>query len=163
MLARWFQRLGDERPMLVNMYGITETTVHVTYLPLRATVVEHSGSPIGEPLPDLETHLLDAGGAHVPVGVAGEIYVGGAGVARGYLNRPELTAERFSANPYGPGRLYRSGDRARRTADGGLDYLGRGDAQVQIRGFRIELGEIEAVLLRHEAVAEAVVTPVEVG
>ncbi len=162
-LARWFARFGDGGPALVNMYGITETTVHVTYQPVKAGALARGGSPIGVPLPDLELHLLDAAGAHVPTGVPGEIYVGGAGVARGYLNRPELTAERFVANPFGEGRLYRSGDRARRLPDGGLDFLGRADEQVKVRGYRIELGEIESALLSHDAVSEAAVIALEVG
>jgi amino acid adenylation domain-containing protein len=155
-LRPWFVRHGDERPRLINMYGITETTVHVTYREIRFADVEAgTGSLIGVPLPDLEVHLLDANGEPVPIGVAGEIYVGGAGVARGYLRRPELTAarfvrDRFSSDP--EARLYRSGDLARRRPDGELEYLGRIDHQVKIRGFRIELGEIEAVLSRDEEV-----------
>jgi nonribosomal peptide synthetase DhbF len=162
-LAPWFDRFGSDGPALVNMYGITETTVHVTYKPLGPESAQAAGSPIGRPLPDLEIHLLDPAGRHVPRGVAGEIFVGGAGVARGYLNRPELTAERFVPNPFGSGRLYRSGDRARQLRDGGLDYLGRGDEQVKVRGFRIELGEIERALAEHPAVSEAAVTAVEVA
>jgi amino acid adenylation domain-containing protein len=160
-LKPWFARHGDERPRLVNMYGITETTVHVTYRPLRQGDVEAApGSVIGVPIPDLQVYLLDARQEPVPPGAVGEIYVGGAGVGRGYLNRPELTARRFLANPFGadPGtRLYRSGDLARRLADGGLVYLGRIDHQVKVRGFRVELGEVEAVLGGHPAVREVVV------
>jgi amino acid adenylation domain-containing protein len=162
-LARWFARYGSRGPQLVNMYGITETTVHVTYRPIEAAEVDAAGSPIGIPIPDLSLYVLDAAGQPVPIGVPGEIHVGGAGLARGYINRPELTAERFIANPFGPGRLYRTGDRARRLPDGGLDYLGRADAQVKIRGHRIELGEIETVLLGHDLVAEAAVVAVEAG
>ncbi|WP_186157662.1 AMP-binding protein, partial [Burkholderia gladioli] len=126
---------------LVNMYGITETTVHVTYWPLSA---EGGGTPagIGRPIPDLSVHVLDANLNPVPIGVAGELCVGGAGVARGYLNQPELTARRFIRNPFsedGEARLYRSGDLARFLPDGTLEYLGRIDTQVKIRGFRIEL------------------------
>ncbi|MEA2125744.1 MAG: hypothetical protein QOI80_2526, partial [Solirubrobacteraceae bacterium] len=161
-LGPWFDRFGDDGPELVNMYGITETTVHVTYQPIRRDAVGRPGSPIGRPIPDLELHVLDPAGEPTPVGVPGEIHVGGAGVARGYLHRPELTAERFVENPHGPGRLYRSGDRARRLADGGVDYLGRSDDQVKVRGYRIELGEIESTLLAHDGVAEAVVLPIEV-
>ena len=149
-LRPWFERYGDQRPQLVNMYGITETTVHVTYRPISLTDVEsRQGSVIGVPIPDLYIHLLDAQGEPVPVGVPGEIYVGGAGVARGYLNRPELTAERFITDPFDPSgkaRLYRSGDLARRLANGDIEFLGRIDQQVKIRGFRIELGEIEAAI-----------------
>ncbi|HEX6037441.1 amino acid adenylation domain-containing protein, partial [Longimicrobium sp.] len=157
-LRPWFDRNGDDAPRLVNMYGITETTVHVTYRPLtEADVFGGSGSPIGRAIPDLRLYVLDPARRPVPVGVPGELYVGGAGVARGYLNRPELTAERFVDDPFAPGRLYRTGDRVRWLADGTLEYLGRLDEQVKIRGFRIELGEIEARLAEHPEVREAVV------
>src|SRR5207244_2548082 len=144
---------------LVNMYGITETTVHVTYRPLVAADFDADVSPIGQPIPDLQLSLLDSHLNPVPAGVPGELFVGGAGVARGYLNRPELTAERFLPNPFGEGTLYRSGDRARYRADGELEFLGRADDQVKIRGFRVELGEIQAALSEHEAVAECAVVP----
>jgi amino acid adenylation domain-containing protein/non-ribosomal peptide synthase protein (TIGR01720 family) len=158
-LAPWWERHGESSPRLVNMYGITETTVHVTFRALgRADLPGGSGSPIGRPLPDLTAHVLDAGGRPVPLGVPGELCVGGAGLARGYLGRPELTAQRFVPSPL-PGRagerLYRSGDLARRLPTGELEYLGRIDGQVKIRGFRIEPGEIEAVLARHAGVREA--------
>ncbi len=155
-LVPWFERHGDERPRLINMYGITETTVHVTYREISAKDV---ASAVGCPIPDLGVYLLDAWLSPAPVGNPGEIFVGGAGLALGYLNRPELTAERFVPNPFGePGsRLYRSGDLARRLPDGDLEYLGRVDHQVKIRGFRIELGEIEATLARHHGVQEVVV------
>jgi amino acid adenylation domain-containing protein/non-ribosomal peptide synthase protein (TIGR01720 family) len=157
-LRAWVERRGADRPRLVNMYGITETTVHVTYRPLsREDVVAGSGSPIGVRIPDLRLYVCDAGMHPVPVGVPGELYVGGGGVARGYLNRPELTAQRFIDNPFGPGRLYRTGDRVRWLMDGTLEYLGRLDEQVKIRGFRIELGEIEAALLSHGGVRECAV------
>ncbi len=160
-LRPWLDRHGDAMPRLVNMYGITETTVHVTYRPIRrADVDESRGSMIGECIPDLRLRVLDRYLNPVPVGVPGEIVVGGAGVARGYLNRPELTAERFAPDPFGayPGaRLYRSGDLARRTANGDLEYLGRIDQQVKLRGFRIELGEIETAIARQPGVREAVV------
>jgi amino acid adenylation domain-containing protein len=157
-LREWVERRGADTPRLVNMYGITETTVHVTYRPLsRDDVFGGSGSPIGRAIPDLRLYVLDPARRPVPVGVPGELYVGGAGVARGYLNRPELTAQRFIDNPFAPGRLYRTGDRVRWLADGTLDYLGRLDEQVKIRGFRIELGEIEARLTEHADVREVVV------
>jgi amino acid adenylation domain-containing protein len=160
-LRPWFARHGDERPQLVNMYGITETTVHVTWRRVTSADVEQRmGSVIGGPIADLSIYLCDAEMRRVPAGVPGEMYVGGGGVARGYLNRPELTAERFVPDPFShrPGeRLYRSGDRARSRTDGDLEYLGRLDDQVKIRGFRIEPGEIESAVLAHEAVAAAVV------
>ncbi len=156
-LRPWFRRFGDDGPRLVNMYGITETTVHVTYRVLSAADCERDTSPIGEPIPDLQVYVLDDRLEPVAPGVPGELFVGGAGVARGYLNRPELTAERFVPNPFGPGRLYRSGDGARYREDGGLEFLGRLDDQVKIRGFRIELGEIQATLAGHAAVGESVV------
>jgi acyl carrier protein len=133
--------------------------VHVTYRPVHAKDIG-SGSLIGEPIPDLRIYILDAGMQPVPIGVRGEIYVGGAGVARGYLNRPELTAERFIANPFIDGadeRLYKTGDLARWLADGDMEYLGRADNQVKIRGHRIELGEIESALLQFPLVRECVV------
>jgi amino acid adenylation domain-containing protein len=160
-LRGWVERRGDESPRLVNMYGITETTVHVTYRPITADDVRAgSASPIGVPIPDLSVHVLDARGEPLPVGVVGEMHVGGAGVARGYLRRPELTAQRFVPDPFSSdpaARLYRSGDLARRLPDGSLEFQGRADDQVKVRGFRIELGEIESVLLEHPAVREAVV------
>ena len=151
-LAPWFDRHGDETPALVNMYGITETTVHVTYRRLR-TADTAGGSVIGAPLPLWQVYLLDPRQQPVPIGVPGEIYVGGAGVTAGYLHRDDLTAARFVPNPFGAGTLYRSGDGARYLASGDLEYLGRLDQQVKIRGFRVELGEIETVLSRHPGVA----------
>ena len=157
-LRPWFDRHGDQQPQLINMYGITETTVHVTYRPIAKEDL-HSGSVIGRQIPDLEIHLLDANGHPVPVGVPGEIFVGGAGVAAGYLNRPELTAQRFLPHPTRPGEtLYRTGDVARFLPTQDLEYLGRSDDQVKIRGFRIELGEIQSVFTRHPAIREAFVT-----
>ncbi|HEY4556363.1 MAG TPA: amino acid adenylation domain-containing protein, partial [Lysobacter sp.] len=157
MLRPWFERHGDVRPQLVNMYGITETTVHVTYRPIGLADLErNAGSVIGRPIPDLQLHVLDADLRPVPVGEVGEIHVGGAGVTRGYLNRPELTAERFIdwTGPDGERmRLYRSGDLARPLEGGDLEYLGRSDHQVKIRGFRIETGEIESALMRHPGVS----------
>jgi amino acid adenylation domain-containing protein len=158
-LRPWFDHFGDRHPLLINMYGITETTVHVTYRPLRVEDLRGSAIPIGRAIPDLSPYILDLDMTPVPVGVAGELYVGGAGLARGYLGRPELTAERFVRNPFAqkPGeRLYRTGDLARWRANGEIEYAGRIDHQVKIRGFRIELGEIEARLLAHDGVREAV-------
>ncbi len=152
-LEPWFERHGDERPRLVNMYGITETTVHVTYRPLSRG---ERRSVIGEPIPDLSLSVLDRNLLPAPIGVPGELVVGGAGLARGYLGRPELTAERFVPAPSGA-RLYRSGDLGRYLPDGDVEYLGRLDHQVKIRGFRIELGEIEAALAELAGVRQAVV------
>jgi amino acid adenylation domain-containing protein len=162
-LQPWFKRHGDARPQLVNMYGITETTVHVTYRPLKAADLD-AGSVIGVPIPDLRIYLLDEERRPVPSGEPGEIYVGGAGVARGYLNRPELTAQRFIPDPFDAAageRLYRSGDLGRYLPNGDLEYLGRIDQQVKIRGFRIELGEISAELNRHAGIRESVVIVTE--
>ncbi|MFJ1454992.1 amino acid adenylation domain-containing protein [Nocardia sp. N2S4-5] len=160
-LGDWFDRHGDHAPRLVNMYGITETTVHVTFRPLDRNVVTEAtvGSGIGDGLSGVGAHVLDGRLRQVPLWATGEVYVAGAQVARGYLGRPGLTAVRFVADPYGPPgtRMYRSGDIVRR-ARNGLEYLRRGDQQVQLRGFRIELGEIEAVLRRCGAIdAKAIV------
>jgi amino acid adenylation domain-containing protein len=160
-LRSWFARHGDGCPRLVNMYGITETTVHVTYGPLTAADAAQSvGSPIGRPLSDLRAYVLDARLQPVPVGVPGELFVGGDGLARGYVRAPDLTAERFLPDSFGGGtgaRLYRTGDQARWRADGTLEFLGRVDHQLKIHGYRIEPGEIEAVLLSHPAVHQAIV------
>jgi amino acid adenylation domain-containing protein len=160
-LKPWFDRHGDACPQLINMYGITEGTVHVTYRPVTVADLDlASRSVVGEPIPDLQVNLLDRQLRPVPIGVPAEMHIGGAGLARGYLNRPELTAQRFIPNPVSeaPGaRLYRSGDLARYLADGDIEFLGRIDHQVKIRGFRIELGEVEAVLDQHPGVQQAVV------
>jgi amino acid adenylation domain-containing protein len=157
-LSPWFDMFGDERPELVNMYGITETTVHVTLRRLgKEDAQAGRGSVIGRPLPHLSVYVLDANSQPVPIGVRGELYVGGESVARGYLNRAELTALRFLENPFGEGKIYRSGDLGRWLASGELEYLGRADNQVKVRGFRIELGEIEAALRTHQNVREAIV------
>ena len=161
-LRGWFARHGEEHPQLVNMYGITETTVHVTYRRLKTADVEHArGSVIGQRLADLQVYILDGQLQPVPVGVGGELYVGGEGLARGYLRRAGLTAERFIPDPFSQGggrRLYKTGDLARYIGEGEIEYLGRIDHQVKVRGFRIELGEIEAVLASHAAVRDSVVT-----
>ncbi|WP_216896622.1 non-ribosomal peptide synthetase [Nocardia alni] len=157
-LADWYERHGDSSPRLVNMYGITETTVHVTHRALGGGELTGSyPAVIGETLPGLRILLLDNQLQPVPVGVPGEIYVEGDQQARGYLGRPGLTAARFVANPFGAAgtRLYRSGDLGKWN-EHGLEYIGRSDDQVKVRGFRIELGEIEAALLTHETVRHAV-------
>jgi amino acid adenylation domain-containing protein len=156
-LKPWFESHGDEFPQLVNMYGITETTVHVTYRPLTMADLNQTGSLIGCPIPDLQVYVLDRYLQPVPIGVPGEMYVGGAGLARGYLNRPDLDAEKFISSPFRSERLYKTGDLARYLPNGDLEYLGRIDSQVKIRGFRIELGEIEAALSQHPQVQQAVV------
>ncbi len=160
-LEPWFTRHGDSAPRLVNMYGITETTVHVTYRPLSAAEARGGhGSVIGVPLADLSLAAVDRALCATPISVPGELVVGGAGLARGYLGRPDLTAERFIPDPSGvsPGaRLYRSGDLGRFLPNGDVEYLGRLDHQVKIRGFRIEPGEIEAALSALPGARQAVV------
>ena len=158
-LKPWFDHFGDSSPQLINMYGITETTVHVTYRPITQADLDQTSSPIGAPLADLSWYLLDANLNPVPKGCLGELYVGGPGLARGYMNRQDLTATRFIPNLLAEdgSRLYRTGDLARYRNDGSIDYLGRSDQQVKIRGFRIELGEIEAQLLTQPQVRQAVV------
>ena len=158
-LKPWIERHGDESIRLVNMYGITETTVHVTYKRIYQEDIERgNGSVIGQRLGDLELYLLDDHLSPAPIGVIGEIYVGGRGVARGYLNNEELTKEKFIKSPFNTDdRLYKTGDLARFGESGELIYLGRIDDQVKIRGFRIELGEIESQLQMHESVRSCVV------
>jgi amino acid adenylation domain-containing protein len=152
-IRRFFERSGAA---LHNQYGPTESHVVTAHRlqgppsgwPLRP--------PIGRPIDNARIEILDRYGNQVPVGVTGDLHIGGPVLARGYLNRPELTSERFSQNPYGQGRLYRTGDLARYLADGTIEYLGRADQQVKLRGYRIELGEIEAILRTHPAVRDAV-------
>ncbi|MEU3606826.1 amino acid adenylation domain-containing protein [Streptomyces sp. NPDC035033] len=160
-LADWRRRHGAAGPALVNMYGITETTVHVTHLELGP---EHGpDSVIGVPLADLTVRLLDERLRPVPAGAVGEMYVSGPGLARGYLGRPGLTAQRFVADPHGRSgeRMYRTGDLARRDPAGGLVFAGRSDDQLKVRGFRIEPGEIEAALSACPGVALAAVALTE--
>jgi amino acid adenylation domain-containing protein len=160
-LVPWFERHGDTVPQLINMYGITETTVHVTYRAIQASEAESvEESLIGVPIPDLQIHLLDAVGKPVAAGEVGEIYVGGCGVSRGYHNRPQLNEERFLPDPFAhspDARLYRTGDLARLQPDGELVYLGRNDSQVKINGFRIELGEVEAAMAAVSGVQQSCV------
>ncbi|MFJ3669663.1 amino acid adenylation domain-containing protein [Streptomyces sp. NPDC090106] len=155
----WFTAPGP-RPALVNMYGITETTVHVTIRTLTEDDVHGTvRSPVGRPLTGAHGYVLDTWGRLVPHGTVGELHVSGAGVARGYRNRPELTAERFLDDPFaGPGtRMYRTGDLVRVLPDGQLAYVGRADHQVKIRGYRIEPGEIETALRALPGVADTAV------
>jgi amino acid adenylation domain-containing protein/thioester reductase-like protein len=158
-LEPWFERHGDKTPQLVNMYGITETTVHVTYhLLTRDDLVHGSASIIGKPLPDLSLYLLDRHMKPVPSGIVGEIYIAGAGVSQGYLNRQTLTDDCFVIAPFNSSeRLYKTGDLGRYRTNGEIEYAGRVDSQVKIRGFRIELKEIEICLQRHPDVASTIV------
>jgi amino acid adenylation domain-containing protein len=157
ILRPWLRMVGD-RARLVNMYGITETTVHVTFYEVSSCAVdEERESVIGRPLGDLSVHVVDHNLNPSPLGVPGEVLVGGAGVARGYRNRPDLTAERFLTGTAYGGVVYRTGDRAYVRPDGTLVFLGRIDKQVQLRGYRIELGEIEAALLAVAGVRECAV------
>ena len=159
LLKPWFDRNGDVEPALVNMYGITETTVHVTHHPLSASETD-GGSTIGRAIHNWQVYLLNSAMRLAPPGVSGEIYVAGGGITRGYLNHPDLTADRFRPDPFGGAagaRMYKSGDLGKYQRDGGIEYLGRIDHQVKIRGFRIELGEIEAIIRLHPSVREAVV------
>ncbi|MEV4195461.1 non-ribosomal peptide synthetase, partial [Streptomyces toxytricini] len=156
----WFAAPEGERPALVNMYGITETTVHVTHRTItEADTVSPVYSPIGRPLAGQHGYVLDRSGRLAPRGTVGELYVAGGGVARGYLGRPALTAERFLPDPFGPpgSRMYRTGDLVRVLPDGQLAYVGRADHQVKVRGFRIEPGEIETALRALPGVRDAAV------
>ncbi|NEQ79119.1 MAG: amino acid adenylation domain-containing protein [Moorea sp. SIO2I5] len=150
------EQLLNKGATLWNLYGPTETTIWSATYRVEATQLSRGIIPIGRPIANTKIYLLDSGGQPVPVGIPGELHIGGAGLARGYLNRPELTAEKFITNAAGE-RLYKSGDLARYLPDGNIEYIERLDHQVKIRGFRIELGEIGAVLSQHPAVVQAVV------
>jgi amino acid adenylation domain-containing protein len=155
-LKDWKEKYPATR--LINMFGITETTVHVTFKEITEKEITANISNIGKPIPTLSCYVLNQHGQLQPIGVPGELYVGGPGVARGYLNRDALTNQRFIASPFRTGeRLYRSGDLARLTANGEMEYIGRIDNQVKIRGYRIELAEIENALLKIDGVKEAIV------
>lgn len=158
-LQTWIDIYGDDQPQLINMYGITETTVHVTIKRITKTEALAPTSNIGKPIDDLVVYILDEQLRQVPIGVPGEMYIAGGGVAKGYFQRKELTDSRFISNPYSDiqEKLYKSGDLGRYLSNGEIEYLGRIDSQVKVRGFRIELGEIEAALASHESVKSAVV------
>ncbi|NUL36777.1 amino acid adenylation domain-containing protein [Kosakonia sacchari] len=158
-LVPWINNASNRNTRLINMYGITEITVHATWYEIAPSdITSHGASLIGGPLADLRIYILDSHRQLVPFGVTGELYVAGNGVARGYLNRPELTAERFLPDPFTPGqRMYRTGDLGRWLPDGNIEFLGRNDFQVKLRGFRIEPGEIEACLTQCAGVRDAVV------
>ncbi|MFG1891964.1 amino acid adenylation domain-containing protein [Micromonospora sp. NPDC049051] len=158
MLTGWFDRYPEHECRTVNMFGITETTVHVTAQTIDRGLALAGTRSVGPPLPGWYVHVLDPAGRLLPPGAAGEIHVGGAGVADGYLHREELTAERFLPDPWRGGRMYRSGDRGRLLPDGRLEHLGRLDDQVKIRGYRIELDEIRQVLLDDPDVLAVAVT-----
>ncbi|WP_458121519.1 non-ribosomal peptide synthase/polyketide synthase [Paenibacillus sp. Z6-24] len=156
LLKDWHDRYPNTQ--LINMYGITETTVHVTYKEIGAAEIAAGKSNIGVTIPTLSAYILDEQRRLQPVGIPGELHIAGDGLARGYLNRPETTAEKFIEHPFQPGeRIYRTGDLARWLPDGNLEYLGRIDHQVKIRGYRIELGEVEAQILRIPSVLETIV------
>lgn len=155
-LARWKKNYPATR--LVNMYGITETTVHVTYKEITAEVISAGKSNIGKPIPTTTVYIFDSQLQLAPLGITGEIYVGGKGVGRGYRGNPGLTASRFVDNPFSPGeKLYRSGDSGRWLKNGDIEYYGRIDHQVQLHGFRIEPGEIESRLVTYEGIKDAIV------
>ncbi len=155
-LKAWFNKFGDQAPELVNMYGITETTVHVTWYRLKKSDTQKHHSPIGIPIPDLGLSIRDQNGNLVPDNIPGELYVSGAGVCQMYLNRETLNSERFLTDEYG-NKMYRSGDIVRRLNDGRIVYIGRSDQQIKIRGYRIETGEIEYSIMKHDQVQTAAV------
>jgi enterobactin synthetase component F len=152
------QALRRSAAAVTNLYGPTETTIWSTALALDGADLD--APPIGRPIWNTQTYVLDASLQPCPVGVAGDLYIAGAGVAEGYLNRPDLTAERFIANPFGPpgSRCYRTGDLAQWRADGVLEFLGRSDQQIKIRGFRVETAEVETTLMRCAGIRQAIVT-----
>ena len=163
-LEKWIKEHPIEKTKLINMYGITETTIHVTFHSLtEEEIISCDGSSnIGKPLPETKVYILDNYKILTPIGVYGEIYVAGTGLSKGYLNRPDLTAERFISNPYDKNEiLYKSGDVARWMYDGTMEYLDRSDNQVQIRGFRVEITEIELQLRQYEGITDTVVVAVE--
>ena len=155
LLQRYRQRLPQLR--IVNGYGPTETTICATFYAFDTPTDPQANTPIGKAVPGYEVYVVNPQGQQVPIGVKGEIVIGGAGLSRGYLHRPELMRERFIDNPFGPGKLYKTGDQARSQLDGNLVFLGRLDDQVKIRGFRVELSEVETALNQHPQIQQAVV------
>ena len=166
--VEWVRRFREIMPQatLLNLYGPTEVAADVTWYDTAQLSVDSLSVPIGRPIANTQIYLLDSHLNPVPIGVPGEIYVGGAGLARGYINNPDLAMDRFGPDPFSDdpaARLYRTGDLARYQPDGNIDYLGRRDYQVKIHGFRVELGEIEAALRQHPAIAQAAVIALEEG
>lgn len=160
-LKPWIDRYGDQCPKLINLYGITETTVYSTYREIVAKDLASHKSMIGRPFPDVEMFVLNEDLQPVPYGVTGEIYLGGEGIAKHYLNLPELTAERFLNNPFPQTtgkRIYKTGDLGKLYANGDVEFIGRIDTQVKIRGFRVELGEIQSILATYPGIEDCVVT-----
>ena len=155
LLQRYRQRLPQLR--IINGYGPTETTICATFYRFETASAPQETTPIGTAVPGYDVSVVNAQGQRVPIGVKGEIVIGGAGLSRGYLNQPELTAQRFMDNPFGPGKLYKTGDQARYRSDGNLVFLGRFDHQVKIRGFRVELSEVETALIQNPKIQQAVV------
>ncbi|MDF2972787.1 MAG: non-ribosomal peptide synthetase, partial [Microvirga sp.] len=156
---QWGQCIGNSC-RLINTYGPTETTIVATFVDITGATSDTVPVPIGWAIAGAQVYVLDAAMQPAPIGVPGELFIGGAGLARGYVNRPDLTAEKFVPDPFSGAlgaRLYRTGDEVRRRADGQLESLGRIDQQIKLRGFRIELGEIEAQLHAHPAVRDAAV------
>lgn len=160
-LKEWRERYP--KTILINMYGITETTVHVTYKEIGQYEIDQGISNIGVAIPTLDCLILDESRQLLPVNMPGELCIGGAGLARGYLNKPELTAQKFIDHPYAEGKIYLSGDLARRLPNGDLEYLGRIDDQVKIRGYRIELGEVETAISQIDGILQVVVSAKEMA
>ncbi|MEO1125622.1 MAG: amino acid adenylation domain-containing protein [Cyanobacteria bacterium J06639_16] len=155
LLQRYRQRIPQLR--IVNGYGPTETTICATFHSFDTATDPQANTPIGTAIPGYEVYLVNSQGQQVPIGVKGEIVIGGAGLSRGYLHRPELMSQRFIDNPFGPGKFYKTGDQARYLPDGNLEFLGRLDHQVKVRGFRVELSEVETALNQHPRIQQAVV------
>jgi acyl carrier protein len=159
-VEKYLSAIGESEQRLINGYGPTENTTFTCCHVMDGNTRLNGSVPIGRPITNTQAYVLDAAMQVVPVGVAGELYIGGAGLARGYFKQPELTAEKFVPHPHGAEageRLYRTGDMVRWHESGELEFVGRVDGQVKVRGFRIEMGEIEAVLVGHAGVREAVV------